>query len=120
MGDVHPQIWGIYGAAWSLANHRSSFNQTLCHHYWIHHFLTSSMNSSKINDEKGDDLHVEDIQEVQLSNRIDLDTIEQTRTGAYAWMITITAAIGGSLFGYDTGIIRYVCIELVLLCDGVN
>ena len=56
--------------------------------------------------EKEDVAHVEDVSEIQLHNGIDLDTIEETRTGAFVWLITITAAIGGSLFGYDTGIIR--------------
>ncbi|KAL1875483.1 hypothetical protein VTK73DRAFT_10033 [Phialemonium thermophilum] len=34
-----------------------------------------------------------------------LDSIETTKTGKFPWLISITAAIGGMLFGYDTGII---------------
>ncbi|CAD0082812.1 unnamed protein product [Aureobasidium vineae] len=51
--------------------------------------------------------HVEhvDLQQNSLDN---LDTIEETKTGKFAWLVSITAAIGGMLFGYDTGIIRSV------------
>ncbi|KAF5657786.1 putative ITR1-inositol permease [Fusarium heterosporum] len=42
----------------------------------------------------------------------DLDSIENTDTGKYSWLVSITAAIGGMLFGYDTGIISAVLIYL--------
>jgi SP family myo-inositol transporter-like MFS transporter 13 len=59
--------------------------------------------------------HLEDagspnsIQEVNIE---DLDSIEQTKTGKYSWLVSITAAIGGMLFGYDTGIISAVLVYL--------
>lgn len=42
----------------------------------------------------------------------DLDGIEQTKTGKFAWLVSITAAVGGFLFGYDTGIISAVLLYL--------
>lgn len=42
----------------------------------------------------------------------ELDAIEQTQTGKFAWLVSITAAIGGMLFGYDTGIISAVLIYI--------
>lgn len=61
---------------------------------------------SKIDEKTGTD-HVEHINSQQ--NSLDeLDTIEETKTGKFAWLVSITAAIGGMLFGYDTGIIRSV------------
>lgn len=42
----------------------------------------------------------------------DLDTIENTKTGKYSWLVSITAAIGGMLFGYDTGIISAVLVYI--------
>ncbi|KAI0438350.1 general substrate transporter [Xylaria telfairii] len=41
-----------------------------------------------------------------------LDSIEQTRTGMYSWLVTVTAALGGLLFGYDTGIIAAVLVYI--------
>lgn len=41
-----------------------------------------------------------------------LDTIESTKSGKYAWLVSITAAIGGMLFGYDTGIISAVLVYI--------
>jgi len=62
--------------------------------------------TSKIDEKTGTD-HVEHI-DSQQSALDDLDTIEETKTGKFAWLVSITAAIGGMLFGYDTGIIRSV------------
>ena len=56
---------------------------------------------SKLDEKSGTD-HVEHVDSHQSS----LDTIEETKTGKFAWLVSITAAIGGMLFGYDTGIIR--------------
>ncbi|KAI1079521.1 general substrate transporter [Whalleya microplaca] len=42
----------------------------------------------------------------------ELDGIEKTKTGKYAWLVSITAAIGGMLFGYDTGIIAAVLLYI--------
>lgn len=41
-----------------------------------------------------------------------LDSIEHTKTGKYSWLVSITAAIGGMLFGYDTGIISAVLVYI--------
>ena len=46
-----------------------------------------------------------------------LDTIELTQTGKFAWLVAITAGVGGLLFGYDTGIISAV---LVYINDDLN
>jgi len=62
--------------------------------------------TSKIDEKTGTD-HVEHI-DSQQSSLDNLDTIEETKTGKFAWLVSITAAIGGMLFGYDTGIIRSV------------
>ena len=53
---------------------------------------------SKLND-KTDAVHVETHVNTALD---DLDTIELTRTGKFSWFISLVAAIGGMLFGYDT------------------
>jgi SP family myo-inositol transporter-like MFS transporter 13 len=52
---------------------------------------------------KTDALHVE---KVSTSSRDggsehleDLDSIEQTQSGRYAWLVAITAGVGGLLFG---------------------
>ena len=37
-----------------------------------------------------------------------LDTIEDTKPGAFVWLCAAATGIGGMLFGYDTGIIRSV------------
>ncbi|KAI8191746.1 Myo-inositol transporter 1 [Colletotrichum sp. SAR 10_65] len=42
----------------------------------------------------------------------ELDSIEQTETGKFSWLVSITAAIGGMLFGYDTGIISAVLVYI--------
>ncbi|MCJ1259176.1 myo-inositol transporter [Lignoscripta atroalba] len=60
-------------------------------------------------DEKTEAIHVETHVNTALD---DLDTIELTQTGSFSWLISITAAIGGMLFGYDTGIISAVLVYL--------
>jgi SP family myo-inositol transporter-like MFS transporter 13 len=41
-----------------------------------------------------------------------LDSIELTDSGKFAWLVSITAGVGGMLFGYDTGIISAVLVYL--------
>ncbi|KAI6778609.1 uncharacterized protein J7T54_003388 [Emericellopsis cladophorae] len=41
-----------------------------------------------------------------------LDSIESTKTGRFPWLVSVTAAIGGSLFGYDTGINAAVLVTI--------
>ncbi|KAF2152780.1 general substrate transporter [Myriangium duriaei CBS 260.36] len=55
--------------------------------------------------------HVENINETRPPLE-DLDSIEQTDAGKFAWLVSITAAIGGMLFGYDTGIISAVLVYI--------
>lgn len=66
-------------------------------------------------DFKDDTKHLEDPTGVGSSEEIsldELDSIEKTDTGKYSWLVSITAAIGGMLFGYDTGIISAVLIYI--------
>lgn len=62
-------------------------------------------------DEKTGTDHVEQVNSNSASLD-DLDTIETTQSGRYAWLVSITAAIGGMLFGYDTGIISAVLVYI--------
>jgi SP family myo-inositol transporter-like MFS transporter 13 len=57
------------------------------------------------------------IEHCESMNVQDLDTIESTRCGKYAWLVSITAGVGGFLFGYDTGIISSI---LVVLTDDLG
>lgn len=60
-----------------------------------------------------DDEDIKDLAEhVEGSPIVDLDTIENTRCGKYAWLVSLTAAVGGFLFGYDTGIISAILVYL--------
>ncbi|RWA06688.1 hypothetical protein EKO27_g8417 [Xylaria grammica] len=66
-----------------------------------------------LHDAKPDAQHLETSSlEPPLTNVDDLDTIEQTKTGLYSWLVTVTAALGGLLFGYDTGIIAAVLVYI--------
>ena len=65
--------------------------------------------------------HKEYAEDVGVSNQIDileLDSIEQTPTGKFVWLVTLTASIAGALFGYDTGIISAVLVYLGTDLDG--
>lgn len=52
---------------------------------------------------------------VETSSPLDidyLDSIENTESSRYAWLVSITAGVGGFLFGYDTGIISAILVYL--------
>jgi len=41
-----------------------------------------------------------------------LDSIEQTDSGYFVWLVAAATSIAGALFGYDTGIISAVLVYL--------
>lgn len=59
--------------------------------------------STEPNDPKADALHVEKVSTSSAGGNLehleDLDSIEQTQSGRYAWLVAITAGVGGLLFG---------------------
>lgn len=66
-------------------------------------------------------MHHEFTEDAAISNQLDileLDAIEQTPTGKFVWLVTLTASIAGALFGYDTGIISAVLVYLGTDLDG--
>ncbi|KAJ5105075.1 hypothetical protein NUU61_002422 [Penicillium alfredii] len=65
-----------------------------------------SRSSFKTDNPKGSAEHVE------TSFSAELDTIEDTPCSKYAWLVSITAGVGGFLFGYDTGIISAILVYL--------
>ncbi|KAF6800156.1 myo-inositol transporter [Colletotrichum sojae] len=69
------------------------------------------MDTKDLRDLKDETQHMESVV-VDGTPLEDLDSIEQTRTGRFSWMVSITAAIGGMLFGYDTGIISAVLVYI--------
>lgn len=62
-------------------------------------------------DEKEQSQHIE-TSSLGTSDLDSLDTIEQTKPSKYAWLVSLTAGIGGLLFGYDTGIISAILVYL--------
>ncbi|KAJ8129027.1 hypothetical protein O1611_g4606 [Lasiodiplodia mahajangana] len=69
---------------------------------------------TSIHDAKTDVHHLEStsIQQPTPDFLEQLDSIERTQTGLYTWLVTVTAALGGLLFGYDTGIIAAVLLYI--------
>ncbi|KAK4542334.1 hypothetical protein LTR36_006790 [Oleoguttula mirabilis] len=64
--------------------------------------------------EKGQPVQLEK-GDVDLNEHADygvLDTIEDTKPGAFVWMCAAATAIGGMLFGYDTGVISGVLVVI--------
>lgn len=59
--------------------------------------------ASDYEDNKPGALHVEKTATYSLEQSSehveDLDTIEQTQSGRYAWLVALTAGVGGMLFG---------------------
>jgi hypothetical protein len=53
-------------------------------------------------DKKTEALHVEHINSLSTPNSENLDdlnSIEQTQSGKFAWLVSVTAGVGGLLFG---------------------
>jgi hypothetical protein len=61
---------------------------------------------SELNSPKANALHVEKASTSSLDRDSehldDLDSIESTQSGKYAWLVAITAGVGGLLFGKIT------------------
>ncbi|KAG0650097.1 Myo-inositol transporter 1 [Hyphodiscus hymeniophilus] len=67
-------------------------------------------NVSVLGDEKVD-LKFKHLEELSSDGANgDLDSIEQTKLTSYVWLLTLWAALGGLLFGYDTGAISSVLV----------
>jgi SP family myo-inositol transporter-like MFS transporter 13 len=63
------------------------------------------MASKSDDDSKVDALHVEKVSTSSVDRGSehleDLDSIEETQSGKYAWLVAITAGVGGLLFGNE-------------------
>lgn len=71
------------------------------------------MNGLNRESSNSDDGDLKDLTEhVEGSPIIGLDTIENTRCSKFGWLVSLTAAVGGFLFGYDTGIISAILVYL--------
>ncbi|KAF3008197.1 myo-inositol transporter [Neopestalotiopsis sp. 37M] len=66
--------------------------------------------------------HVEDQDALDASVKIaehrHLEEIEETQPGPFVWLCASAAAIGGMLFGYDTGVISGVLVVIGFDLDG--
>lgn len=49
---------------------------------------------------------------IEFKQAHEFDSIEDTKPGAYVWMCAAATAIGGMLFGYDTGVISGVLVVI--------
>lgn len=49
---------------------------------------------------------------LKASEHADLEQIEETTPGPFVWLCTAATAIGGMLFGYDTGVISGVLVVI--------
>jgi SP family myo-inositol transporter-like MFS transporter 13 len=65
--------------------------------------------STDVTERKGSVHHIETSRHPQIDA---LDSIEDTKSSRYAWLVSITAGVGGLLFGYDTGIISAILVYL--------
>ncbi|KNG81702.1 myo-inositol transporter [Aspergillus nomiae NRRL 13137] len=63
--------------------------------------------SLKISDNKAEIFHDEDLASMGLD-----DSIEKTDPGKAVWLIVCAVSMGGFLFGYDTGVISAVLVNL--------
>ncbi|KAK1635828.1 hypothetical protein BDP81DRAFT_482035 [Colletotrichum phormii] len=69
-----------------------------------------------------DDFHKQGVQHVEQNNAVsdaikavenrDLERIEETKPGTFVWLCVAANAIGGMLFGYDTGVISGVLVVI--------
>ncbi|KAL3421588.1 hypothetical protein PVAG01_08034 [Phlyctema vagabunda] len=74
------------------------------------------MSTPDLDFKKDDFAHIEHVASTSPHANEDildgLNTIENTEPGKFVWLVTLTASVGGLLFGYDTGIISAVLVYL--------